>query len=346
MEKTISKNRIAWIDALKGFLILLVVFGHINDAGYCQEWIYSFHLPCFFVISGILLSLNKKWQNRSFIDDFKHSIKTLMYPYLTFGLIRIIVFIIEGIGIKRLILDLLLFRGSSTLWYLPTLLIAELLFFVIAKNIKQNKSFFIILAIIVYTGALSFFYAKYFNSFDGTIDNIYKALALLLNAPAGTVFIYFGYYFNEKFLSKHLENKKSKTDVIVFILSVIVFVSGYCFSQLNGKVDMRYAKFNSTLLFYVFGLISSLALVCIFKFVVKRLVVLEFFGRNSLIIMICHMILELIPLSKWVLGYVITLNDSLWCYLLILVAVMLINSAIIYVINKYLKFLIKIPNKK
>ena len=52
------KQRIAWIDNIKAFLILLVVLGHcIQDAGKSDisglyNFIYSFHIPLFFSMSG------------------------------------------------------------------------------------------------------------------------------------------------------------------------------------------------------------------------------------------------------------------------------------------------------
>ena len=52
------KQRIAWIDNLKAFLILLVVLGHcIQDSGLGDDsllyrFIYSFHMPLFFAVSG------------------------------------------------------------------------------------------------------------------------------------------------------------------------------------------------------------------------------------------------------------------------------------------------------
>ena len=69
------KQRIVWLDSLKGFLILLVVVGHsIQEVGMHNfpggEWIwyfiYSFHMMAFFAASGFLfyhkwsMSENKK----------------------------------------------------------------------------------------------------------------------------------------------------------------------------------------------------------------------------------------------------------------------------------------------
>lgn len=52
------KQRIAWVDNIKAFLILLVVLGHcIQDAGKSDisvlySFIYSFHIPLFMAMSG------------------------------------------------------------------------------------------------------------------------------------------------------------------------------------------------------------------------------------------------------------------------------------------------------
>ena len=65
-------NRIQYIDALRALAIFLVVVGHIYLFGfgyygadygssYCQ-YIYQFHMPLFFFISGfVLCKENKTW---------------------------------------------------------------------------------------------------------------------------------------------------------------------------------------------------------------------------------------------------------------------------------------------
>src|ERR1700676_1479184 len=59
-------KRIAWIDAAKGFAIILVVLGHVLGGMMARDWldphgffsevyhyIYLFHMPLFFLISGV-----------------------------------------------------------------------------------------------------------------------------------------------------------------------------------------------------------------------------------------------------------------------------------------------------
>lgn len=64
MIKRMNKLRIIWADSLKGMLIILVVLGHaiqcvlLEDCEKNHLWnlIYSFYMPAFMAISGILLT--------------------------------------------------------------------------------------------------------------------------------------------------------------------------------------------------------------------------------------------------------------------------------------------------
>lgn len=74
------KERNEYIDWLKGLLILLVVVGHcwlIDDSIF--TFIYKFHMPFYFGISGYLFS-NKK----VFREFVKTKFKNLIIPYTIF----------------------------------------------------------------------------------------------------------------------------------------------------------------------------------------------------------------------------------------------------------------------
>ena len=69
-------NRIEWIDALKGFAIFSVVLGHcVTDSmssntfpeyaatlKIIYDFIYSFHMPLFFIISGFVFYISKSYK--------------------------------------------------------------------------------------------------------------------------------------------------------------------------------------------------------------------------------------------------------------------------------------------
>ena len=52
----INQGRLQHIDIAKGIAICLMVYGHTNSYG--MSFIYSFHMPLFFILSGYLTKLN------------------------------------------------------------------------------------------------------------------------------------------------------------------------------------------------------------------------------------------------------------------------------------------------
>ena len=78
------KRRIDYIDFTKGFLILSVILGHcINGENYFKNIIYSFHMPAFFIISGILLNYSSA-VGKNFGRFLLLRIRQLVIPYIIF----------------------------------------------------------------------------------------------------------------------------------------------------------------------------------------------------------------------------------------------------------------------
>lgn len=92
-------KRIQYIDIAKGILIILVVIGHVINFNtlptrLLKVWIYSFHIPAFFIISGILIN-KSNLVNTSFDVFLKKKILRLIAPYiffeLTTGLLQMVI---------------------------------------------------------------------------------------------------------------------------------------------------------------------------------------------------------------------------------------------------------------
>ena len=88
MVNTKIEGRIQWVDALKGFLILLVVMGHMADpkdaSSGIYSFIYTFHMPLFFMVSGIL-ALDIR--NKNVSKYIGRKTETLLIPFLSFAII-------------------------------------------------------------------------------------------------------------------------------------------------------------------------------------------------------------------------------------------------------------------
>ena len=89
------QNKINWISILQGWAMFLVVIGHVNLTGIfldsqtpitsiIQKTIYSFHMPLFMFISGMLFwetRLKRDWNYKNILID---KAKRLLVPYFFF----------------------------------------------------------------------------------------------------------------------------------------------------------------------------------------------------------------------------------------------------------------------
>lgn len=184
-------NRIAWIDDLKGLGIFLIVLGHVvatvqimssgivaNALGMTFDYIYSFHVPFFFLLAGLTFSTRKV-----FLDFTRGRFCRLMVPYFVWGMFSAALFVLMGsmtvqnmesaaFSRKALsgewytpFLSILHgggwpggkgFRFNGVLWFLPVLFSAELIYYPIAKRISKTWHFAVIASVV--TVVLSPFY--------------------------------------------------------------------------------------------------------------------------------------------------------------------------------------------
>ena len=138
----VLKQRINWIDWAKVFAIYLVVLGHLlsktGREGYIFNFIYSFHMPFFFFISGYLFTI-KENNFRSFL---KGSIRSLLVPYVLLNLIGNFFLIPTWVLAKQWPIDQLFYfitadgRGEpGPTWFLVCLFQVRLLsYFIVRKT--------------------------------------------------------------------------------------------------------------------------------------------------------------------------------------------------------------------
>ena len=75
-------NRYDYIDISKGIGILMVVWAHIMLAGWTHQMFYAFHMPLFFLLSGMLFRRDKYTSFSSFLA---HRAKRLLIPYFIYS---------------------------------------------------------------------------------------------------------------------------------------------------------------------------------------------------------------------------------------------------------------------
>lgn len=86
------KKRIAWIDFAKFIGVMLVIIGHRAGVKLLNMFIFSFHVPVFFALSGMTFSFSKDW--KSFGKKTLKRFIRILIPYLvTLTIVFIVVLI-------------------------------------------------------------------------------------------------------------------------------------------------------------------------------------------------------------------------------------------------------------
>ena len=148
-------ERNSYIDVLKGIAIILVVLGHCWLTPKDISWfIYRFHMPLFFGISGYLMHDKI---NIGFKSFFIKKVKQILLPYLIFYWVSFIfsrMCLIHKPNIKEGFKAFVLSNtwlnsvNNWALWYLPLFFIALLVFYFLCE-IKNKKIFVLIILILL-----------------------------------------------------------------------------------------------------------------------------------------------------------------------------------------------------
>ena len=144
-----TTERKKYLDAAKGWGILMVVFGHITKLGNPIDiWFGAYKLAVFYFVSGYLLAMRQSFRKMSTGEYIKKHAKSLLIPYFGYSAFVMIYNVIVGIMkwksttdiVKRFLLQAYMtfsFRGISALWFLPTLFFAQVLFIFVIKSRKE-----------------------------------------------------------------------------------------------------------------------------------------------------------------------------------------------------------------
>ncbi len=129
-----ESKRVEWVDYLKGLAIFLVVLGHsytpythIDSVSWAFNSIYAFHMPLFFVLSGVTAAMSMISRDR--VGRFAlDRLMSIMIPYLCWSLLRPLFFAESSTWAHYSIeAQFLSFAsGGDAIWFLPALFLLQL----------------------------------------------------------------------------------------------------------------------------------------------------------------------------------------------------------------------------
>lgn len=218
------KQRIEYIDAVKGFAIFLVVLGHtigwqftnferfeMGGAVFLWKVIYSFHMPLFMFCSGLFFSSYENSCIKDVANNIGKRFMTLMVPYVIMGILG----------------HFLFGRSYFLYWFLITLFLFFCLNTCVVVLLRKCKIYSVWTECIIYAVlslALLFVGIRVPLNYEGVCVvnlSVYPYYCL------GIIFSRFN--LAEKWLEKNW----------LYSLSIVVFaVSLYCFIGSHGIINL------------------------------------------------------------------------------------------------------------
>lgn len=115
------RNRNYWLDIAKGIAITLMVAGHTPIPSVMSHFIYAFHMPLFFISSGLV----SNYEKYSLVDYIKHKSYTLLLPFVCYS--TIVCVLMYFIGELDVIHYIKSGWGGYALWFIPILFMSSVL---------------------------------------------------------------------------------------------------------------------------------------------------------------------------------------------------------------------------
>ena len=241
-----GKKRIIWIDWAKSLCMFLVVLGHCHiqpSMHLLTQIIYSFHIPLFFFISGLLSP--KSSSKSSVLKDIRY----IIIPYFIFGILQIVFhsllsrdfsFYFYLINIRSLCIGT--DANIGAIWFLPALFICKQLYFLLLWI--KKKSFYAYIIILVLSLLLTYFISLYDINLMLFADSALFGLPFFLIGNNSS-FLYNGNWHKNTF--------------IIVILSIILLASTIILSKFNGFVSIAICDYGNNLFLYYINAITGIA---------------------------------------------------------------------------------------
>lgn len=286
IDKEISDKRDPHLDTMKAILIYLVVLGHClsNLFDIHAQWliimIYSFHMPAWFMTSGIVFNTSY-----SFAEFIKKKIKGLLFPIIKFAIIleiyycimnfiqgNLTAYLYDHYSFYKMIRNVMfVYNGSwGGLWYLPSLFIVSVIGYILNNKIINKTRWLCICVLTV----LGFILIKYDLHMP-----FYTEISLI-----ALPFFYLGKPIYNGL--KNLNIKQCK--LMFFIVSLCWICITFIFSYKNNIViQMASGRVGNPCLFYLIGILGSISVMTM-SLCIKSVPIIQLVGRETLFIYGLH----------------------------------------------------------
>lgn len=287
-DNLISK-RIDWIDFAKAIGIFLIVFGHSIKGTIAHTFVYSFHVPLFFYLTGVTFGCRTGYGK-----FLLKRVKTLLVPYWAVMAVSIVIFYFMGsftadsldvntvaFSWKDYILGSLygnfktgFLKANAPLWFLPCIFVVQNLMYGIIKITEKLKK--PILGVLTAL-ALSILIC-YLNYYIFKISMLPFAIE--------TAFYVLPYTLLGYALSKYKLPQLNRflSAAISAVLFGLCFASCYFFKVICNVSSDQYTNLS---LCFITALCGTFAVVFLCK-AIPSSKPLSYLGKNTMVVLLLH----------------------------------------------------------
>jgi fucose 4-O-acetylase-like acetyltransferase len=316
-----EKTRLQYIDALKGFLIITVVAGHIVQSfhpngvnNHLFRLIYSFHMPLFMFVSGFVCYRQPNRQLK-LVEGIKRRFIQLMLPFLVWSFM-VSPLVLWDWDVHRL-LNRFLYpdRGLWFLWVLFFIYAIFISLSKIAEKLKFNQS------LVLMVGAVALFSIYLISNFRFFGFQFIAWYFMFFT-------IGFLYHQYNEFVNMYLK--------YLFAISLLVFPILAWHWQMKIPPVIFGFSIRSNMWLYIYKFISVVFAIPFFMYLFKfrdgKFNVLPNIGRNTMGIYAMHFLF-----INFFIRPVHTYTNTLTFYIFLIAAVVLLIllcMGVIYWIRK------------
>ncbi len=351
-----TSKRLDHLDMAKGIGMFFVALGHMEDIYTATRiWISSFHMPLFFIISGILIAV-KDEPEKNFGESVRKRFRGIIIPYLWFSLSYFVIDIlnlnvVKNIDLHTFIVDTIdsaTFYGMSVLWFLPALFLASVGFLFLKTKLSDRIVAPMLIVIAVVSYVIKLWFAKIYAANEDSllITSLINIVYIFLRAAVAQSFVGYGYYAKklfDRFLagdSKFSELLRSRAGL--FITGLVLLVINIFLARQNGCADLRNIILNNVVIYYVAAFTGCFGIILMLK-ALWPVRLITYFGRNSIIVMACHINYYILYAGIKLAWLVDSYNTHAKHYVFVavtMVTVFALSAVVIEVINRFFPFVL------
>ena len=324
ISQSSPNRRIEYIDCMRGIGMLLVVLGHSINSGQIPvcKIIWSFHMPLFFFING-MLNISRK--EKPFLQFLLSRIRTLLGPHILLAVLTICSnILISCVAVKTLALTEIDFVSPFLDWFLPTLFAVEMVNWFLRRYIPKKTYFhFLIIAI----EAVMFYVCNYAD-----IGFVQQILGGLFFSEAGLICRPLLDKISNEKDDSILSSTKRWGGGFVFLVATIIL------SNFNDPVLMYINQYGNKVTFIIVAFLGIMASFFTSLTLTDSMLV-RYIGENSIIVYVLHFVYYRIikGIAERVIGIHVFTNYPIYWILFAVNMILLIPS--IFVCSRYIPFM-------